>query len=175
MIRTVSGNRAPVGKDNPSQKYEALLLILVAVVILVLTAYHNSKNSVIRPPFSEEYWANPRSQQELRDQSPITAHQNQPSLTPNLIYYDLIQGKVFKIEQFVPFGEKIDLNTASLYSLTILKGVGEATARSIIKYRQDKGPFTHISEILRIPGIGDRTYLKLAPRLMVSSDNPKDD
>ncbi len=49
----------------------------------------------------------------------------------------------------------LDLNSASAWELTALKGVGEATAESIIWYRENVSFFFTIEEILFVPGVGE--------------------
>ncbi len=49
---------------------------------------------------------------------------------------------------------KININTADERELSILKGLGEVTARAIIDYRNEHGEFKSISELDNVYGIG---------------------
>lgn len=96
-------------------------------------------------------------------------------MTPLCLHYEIVNGKELCIEQFVPFGEQIDLNTAGEHTLTMIRGIGRVTARSIIRYREKNGGFKHISELLKIDGIGQNTYLRLAPLFHISQRTESDD
>ena len=63
----------------------------------------------------------------------------------------------------------VNLNTASVAELEKLPGVGATTAARIIEYRQKKGPFKKIEELMNVQGIGEKSFLKLKPQLTVSS------
>ena len=58
---------------------------------------------------------------------------------------------------------KIDINKASRAELMSIKGVGEITATNIIGARQ----FKKIEDLRKVPGIGEKTFLKLASSLEV--------
>jgi competence protein ComEA len=51
----------------------------------------------------------------------------------------------------------IDLNTADAASLEQLPRVGPETAKKIIAYRDEQGPFTSVDQLLEVPGIGQKT------------------
>ncbi|MBN2381982.1 helix-hairpin-helix domain-containing protein [bacterium] len=95
---------------------------------------------------------------------------------PIVLEYDRIGGQQFKIEQFVPFQGQFDLNTVGLHTLAMVRGIGQGTARSIIDYRKNNRGFKHVSELLRVDGIGQTTYLRIAHLFFVSpEEGPTDD
>ena len=61
----------------------------------------------------------------------------------------------------------VNINTASEEELTTLSGVGKATARAILKYRETKGTFATIEEITNVKGIGQKKFQKLRDYITV--------
>jgi competence protein ComEA len=53
---------------------------------------------------------------------------------------------------------KVNINTASESELDTLSGVGPATAKAIIQYRNQAGPFKSIEDIKKVKGIGDSKF-----------------
>jgi len=64
--------------------------------------------------------------------------------------------------------QKINLNRAEAWLLEALPGIGETIAQAIIDYRQQNGPFRHISEIIKVKGIGTATYEKIKHLITVA-------
>jgi competence protein ComEA len=62
----------------------------------------------------------------------------------------------------------VNLNTATQADLETLPGVGAKMAARIIEYRQKKGPFKKIEELMNVQGIGEKNFLKLKPQLTLS-------
>jgi competence protein ComEA len=63
----------------------------------------------------------------------------------------------------------VNLNTASVAELEVLPSIGAKTAARIVDYREKKGPFKKIEELMNVQGIGEKSFLKLKPQLTVSS------
>ncbi len=63
----------------------------------------------------------------------------------------------------------VNLNTASSAELQTLPGVGVKTAERIIEYRQKKGPFKKIEELMNVQGIGEKSFLKLRAQVTVAA------
>jgi competence protein ComEA len=50
--------------------------------------------------------------------------------------------------------QKVNINTADVWLLAALPGIGEVRARAIIAYRLENGPFRDINELLNVEGLG---------------------
>lgn len=58
-------------------------------------------------------------------------------------------------------GGLIDLNSASEALLETLPGIGKTRASAIVDYRELNGPFSSVSDITNVQGIGPTTYEKI--------------
>lgn len=63
----------------------------------------------------------------------------------------------------------LNLNSATAAELENLPGIGAKTAVRIIEYRQKKGPFKKIEELMNVQGIGEKSFLKLKSQITVAS------
>lgn len=68
---------------------------------------------------------------------------------------------------------RVDVNTASQAELMALPELGPLTAKSIVDYRNQHGPFQTVDQLLRVPGIGNATLKQI--RSMVIVDPPGQD
>lgn len=57
--------------------------------------------------------------------------------------------------------EVIELNTATVEQLQRLPGVGPVTAAAIVEWREANGPFTAVSQLVEVHGIGPKTLAQL--------------
>lgn len=65
--------------------------------------------------------------------------------------------------------KSIDLNTASMEELIALPGIGEVTAERIIQFRETKGRFRKIEDIMNVKGIGKKKFENIKPYIKVSN------
>lgn len=80
--------------------------------------------------------------------------------------------------RIAPFAtRRLNLNSASVDELQLLPGVGPAIAGRIVENRTTFGDFATLDRLTRVPGVGERTILKLAPYVTTSSPsaNQSDD
>ncbi len=61
----------------------------------------------------------------------------------------------------------VDLNTATAAQLEDLPGVGPATAEAIVAYRNEKGRFRTVDELLEVRGIGPSKLAAIRPKVRV--------
>jgi len=61
----------------------------------------------------------------------------------------------------------VNLNSATAAQIAALPGIGPKAAQRIIDYRQKNGGFKKIEELMNVKGIGEKSFLKLKPRLSV--------
>lgn len=59
----------------------------------------------------------------------------------------------------------ININTANAKELQKLEGIGEVKAAKIIEYRETYGNFSTIRDILKVSGIGEKTYEKIKDKI----------
>ena len=60
-----------------------------------------------------------------------------------------------------PSKQPVDVNTATIEQLSTLPGVGPEIAKKIVKGR----PYAKAEDLLKVPGIGEKTLEKMRPRL----------
>ncbi|MDD4369638.1 MAG: helix-hairpin-helix domain-containing protein [Anaerostipes sp.] len=62
---------------------------------------------------------------------------------------------------------KVNINSASKEELMTLTGIGAAKAEDILSYRQEKGSFQKIQDIMKIQGIKEGVYNKIKDKITV--------
>ncbi|NBH34850.1 hypothetical protein D3Z58_15090 [Clostridiaceae bacterium] len=70
-------------------------------------------------------------------------------------------------DHMVSSSGKVNLNTATKEELMTLRGIGEARAEDIIRYRQERGGFERIEDIMEISGIKDAAFQKIKDDIIV--------
>ncbi len=58
---------------------------------------------------------------------------------------------------------KVNINSANVQTLTSLPGIGPKMAERIVEYRSLNGPFRSAEDLMKVRGIGKKTFAKLKP------------
>lgn len=67
----------------------------------------------------------------------------------------------------------LNLNTATVEQLETLPGIGRKTAERILEHRTKAGGFKRIEELMNVKGIGEKSFLKLKPLIVVPPPKPE--
>jgi len=63
--------------------------------------------------------------------------------------------------------QKININTADVWLLDALHGIGEELAQDIIDYRTENGPFQAIEDLINVNGIGPALFEQIKDKITV--------
>jgi len=58
---------------------------------------------------------------------------------------------------------RVDINSASAEELTRIPGIGKVMAERIVQFREQHGPFKRVEDLLKIKGIGEKSFLRIKP------------
>jgi competence protein ComEA len=72
-----------------------------------------------------------------------------------------------------PPANPLDLNSATVEQLQQLPGIGPATAKAIVRFREKSGPFRRVEDLLAVRGITKKRLDKLRPYLTVAPSSSK--
>ncbi|MGE4295317.1 MAG: Tex-like N-terminal domain-containing protein [Campylobacterales bacterium] len=87
----------------------------------------------------------------------------------------LLEKKLSDVTQDLVNRVGVDINSASLSLLSYVAGVGEKVAKNIIAHREENGPFTAKAELLKVKGLGQKTYEQAAGFIRIKEGkNPLD-
>ncbi len=62
----------------------------------------------------------------------------------------------------------IDINTADGAALESVPGIGKSLSQRILAFREKNGAFQTVDDLLKVPGIGEKSIQKLRPYLTVA-------
>ncbi len=65
--------------------------------------------------------------------------------------------------------QKIDINSADIHQLETLNGIGPKTAQKIVEKRNELGGFNNIEDVLKVSGIGEKTFEKFKDFIIVNA------
>jgi len=61
--------------------------------------------------------------------------------------------------------EPVNINTADAAALQQVNGLGPSKAKAIIDYRKENGPFAKVDDLVKVPGIGEKSLAGMKPHL----------
>ena len=61
----------------------------------------------------------------------------------------------------------LDINEANEHQLAALPGIGPKSAKAIIQYRVQHGPYQHVNDLINVQGVGPQTMSKIQHKLTV--------
>lgn len=73
----------------------------------------------------------------------------------------------------IPPTAPLDLNTATAAQLAQVPGIGPATAKAIVQFREKSGPFERVEDLLAIRGISARKLAQIRPYVTLAKPAPR--
>lgn len=67
----------------------------------------------------------------------------------------------------------VDINTATEQELSELDGIGPAKAKAIVAYRKANGPFKTAEDLMKVSGIGEKTFQNNKGRIAVGGSGSR--
>lgn len=164
------------------QEIKALLFLLAALLVgSGITIYKRQHPDFApelvfnRSPSSSSEYGN-QSDEASRDTShPISRSSSaalatdlnvQRPLSQNESQSQVPQSGILPVQRD-PSTRKIDLNSASASELELLPHIGPVLSQRIVNYRKTRGKFRRIEDLMRVSGIGEKTFEKIKDLIAV--------
>ncbi len=91
------------------------------------------------------------------------------------VFQPLLKRKLEEIVESCVNRVGVELNTASAELLKYVAGIGSSMAKKIVSYRENNGSFKSRTQLLKVAGLGPKTFEQAAGFIRVrESDNPLD-
>lgn len=85
-------------------------------------------------------------------------------------YYEEILAETTERGLIPETTKKVNINTAGLYELMELPGIGKSKAQNILDYREQYGKILDMEDVLKINGIGEGIAAELEPYLIFEEE-----
>lgn len=94
------------------------------------------------------------------------------------IFRSILVACVLLTASFCALASPLNINTATASTMAKeLDGIGKIKAQAIVDYRKRHGPFQKVDDLVKVPGIGNKTLESLRSSLVTgarpSPDNMK--
>jgi competence protein ComEA len=66
--------------------------------------------------------------------------------------------------------DKININTATQADLDKLPRIGPKVAQRIVDFRKEHGPFKRVEDLMKVKGIGEKTFARLKDLVTVGPE-----
>ncbi len=91
------------------------------------------------------------------------------------VYQPLLKKKLEEVVESCVNRVGVELNTASAELLSYVAGIGPSMAKKIVAHRENNGNFSTRAQLLKVSGLGPKTFEQAAGFIRVrESDNPLD-
>ncbi len=70
-------------------------------------------------------------------------------------------------ERLLTLGSALDVNTATAEDLEALPGIGPVLAQRIVQYRQSRGPYKNVDDLLAVQGMGKKKLALLRSCIVI--------
>ena len=145
-----------------------VLLFLLAIFLAGFTYIKFIKGGS-EPAYKEFDYSKEESELLKSEQADSVAEVSKPDNNDS-IRNDVLELKdkpYESIKKKEPAEKSINLNTASREELMKISGIGAKTAGNIFSYREEKGKFKSLEELMNVKGIGNAKFAKFKKYLYI--------
>ena len=153
-------------KNKLRERLRSLKQILVIILMIISGIYYVTMGRAQNKASFKVYSETPEYKEEEKTKS--SANNYNPTVIENT------ENKLYskKDNDFSSLSSSyqstlVNINKADQQELETIPGVGPATAKNIIEYREKYGGFAAVEEIKNVKRIGDKTFEKLRDHITV--------
>jgi len=147
-VNNTDGESEDNKTNSQLKKYRTANICLIALIFALLTFFLGQR------------YIERNSTDELSLFNPMTD-------STSLLYENQATDSLEENTTLKPDASLININTATKQELQTLEDIGEIRAQRIIEYRETYGDFSSTRELLKVSGIGEKTYEKIKDKITV--------